>query len=115
MSAHTDIQVILGPDGNPEFAVIPFAEYKGLVSRARSKGALKEDLIPHEVVGLLVSGMSVARAWREHLGLSQAEVAKRLKITQAALSQIESGKSPRTATLKKLAKALGISVDQLLG
>jgi predicted transcriptional regulator len=115
MSARIDVQVIVGSDGKPEFAVIPFAEYEGLVSDARSTKARKKELIPHEVVGLMVSGMSAARAWREHFGLSQAEVAKRLKISQAALSQIESAKAPRAATLKKLARALSVSVDQLLG
>jgi transcriptional regulator with XRE-family HTH domain len=45
---------------------------------------------------------------RRKLGLTQAELAHRAGITQAALSQIESGHvSPRLDTLRRLAAALG--------
>ena len=54
------------------------------------------------------------RAWREHLGLTQAEVAARADMSQAALAQIESGKhKTRKATLTKLAEALGLNLEQL--
>ena len=73
------------------------------------------DAIPHEVVGLTIKkGYTLVRAWREYLGLTQKEVAKRMGITQAALSQMEAGeKRLRKATLEKLAAAMGISVEQL--
>ena len=48
------------------------------------------------------------RAWREYLGLTQDELVKRADITQAALSQIESGEhKARKATREKLARANG--------
>ena len=57
---------------------------------------------------------TLVRAWREYLGLTQKEVAKRMGITQAALSQMEAGeKRLRKATLEKLAAAMGIGVEQL--
>ena len=57
---------------------------------------------------------SLARAWRKHLGLSQKELADKMDITQAALSQMESGeKKLRKATLEKLAAALELAVEQL--
>jgi len=50
------------------------------------------------------------------LGLTQKEVAEKIGITQAALSQMESGeKKLRKATLEKLAEALGVSVEQIRG
>jgi len=56
----------------------------------------------------------MARAWREHLGQTQAEVAQRAGMTQAALSQIESGEhKARKATRAKLAAALGLKLEQL--
>ena len=66
--------------------------------------AQERDLIPNVVVRRnIIDNMPMARAWREHLGL-----------TQAALSQIEPGQhKPRKATLTKLAAALGITVEQL--
>lgn len=70
-------------------------------------------LIPHEVVGRLVAGASPLRAWREHLGFSQNDVAAMLGITQSAYAQLESSERPRKATLQRFASALGLSVDQL--
>ena len=71
--------------------------------------------IPHEVVSQMVrKDISRIRSWREHLGLSQKEVAQKMGITQAELSQIESTNSkPRKATLENLTDALGLSVEQL--
>lgn len=54
------------------------------------------------------------RAWREHLGLTQSEVAARMEISQAALAQIESPEAhPRKTTLRRVAQALGIQLEQL--
>jgi transcriptional regulator with XRE-family HTH domain len=48
------------------------------------------------------------------LALSQKEVAAKMGITQAALSQMESGeKKLRKITFEKLAGALEINVEQL--
>ena len=52
-------------------------------------------------------------AWREHLRLTQAEVAERMGITQSAYAQMEAAKRPRKATLQKVAHALGLELDQL--
>ncbi|MHB1015307.1 MAG: helix-turn-helix domain-containing protein [Desulfurivibrionaceae bacterium] len=74
------------------------------------------DYVPHEVVGLHIErDITYLRAWREYLGLTQAEVAERAGITQAALSQMESGEAKlRKATRKKLAKAMGLNPEQLI-
>lgn len=71
--------------------------------------------IPHEVVGLVVKkGMSLVKAWRAYLGMTQTEVAKKAGISQAALSQIEKSENKlRTATLEKLARVMDLSVEQL--
>jgi DNA-binding XRE family transcriptional regulator len=111
MSTPTSIQFIM-QDGNPAFVVIPYDEY------IRMRGPFIPDdgeSVPHEVVGLTIKkGYTLVRAWREYLGLTQKEVAERMGITQAALSQMESGeKRLRKATLEKLAAALGVGVAQL--
>ena len=107
MKIPTNIQYI-EQDGKPVFAVIPYDEYIKLLP--------SEDVtIPHEVVGLVIKkGMNLVKAWRTYLGITQSEIAKKAGITQAALSQMENTKNTlRTATLEKLAKAMGLSVDQL--
>lgn len=68
-----------------------------------------EDLIPNEVVGYMVrESLSPAAAWRKHLGLSQAEVAARIGISQPAYAQQEQAAKPRKATRQKIAAALGV-------
>jgi DNA-binding XRE family transcriptional regulator len=108
MSAPIDIQIINGQNGLPAFVVMPYEQFVREYGHERG-------LIPNEVVRrILVDDMTPAKAWREHLGLTQTEVAERAGMTQAALSQIESGQhKPRKATKSKLAEALGITVEQL--
>lgn len=54
-----------------------------------------------------------AKAWREFLRLTQADVATRMGIGPAACAQPEAAKRPRKAALPKLAEALGLSLHQL--
>jgi len=75
---------------------------------------MNSDLIPHEVVGMMVmDDLSPAAAWRKHPGLTQVEVAERIGISQAAYAQQEKAKKPRAATRKKIADAPGIDPDWL--
>ena len=48
---------------------------------------------------------------REHLGLSQAEAARRAKVTQQQLSKIENGVNCNISTFLKVCNALGIKID----
>ena len=114
MSAHTNIQII-SQNGHPAFVVIPYNEYIKVFPD--TVWVPEGGLLPHEVVGLTIKkGYTLVRAWREYLGLTQKEIAGKMGITQAALSQMESGeKKLRRETLKKLASALGIEVEQLGG
>lgn len=106
MNALTDIQIIKGADGRPAFVVVPYAEYvRGL--------AHEEGLIPHDVVSATVDGASPMKAWREYLGLTQAVVAARLGVSQAAYAQTEAAARPRKTTVTRVAKALRITVEQL--
>ncbi len=108
MNARTEFQVIVGADGKPAFVVIPYAQFQRL-QRTPARGA-----VPNAVVNLAYErGTGPMAAWREHLGLTQAEVAARIGITQAAYAQMERVKQPRKSTLEKVAHALGLEVEQL--
>ena len=48
---------------------------------------------------------------RQHLGLSQQEVAKKANITQQQLSKLERGANCNVATFLKVCNALGVSVE----
>jgi DNA-binding XRE family transcriptional regulator len=105
MNARTEFQIILGKDGKPAFVVVPFEEFEKL------KNTLT---VPNNVVNLSFDkDLTPMAAWREHLGLTQVQVASRMNITQAAYAQMERVKKPRKVTLLKVADALGLSIDQL--
>lgn len=117
----TKIQTIY-QGGVPAFVVLPFVDFaREHPEEARAIMASKlwtpeDDGVPHVVVGKVIKeGETYLRAWREYLGLTQTEVAERAGITQASLSQMESGVSKlRKATRIKLAAAMGINPEQLL-
>jgi len=114
MNEPTNVQII-NQNGHPAFVVIPYDEY---VRTFRKTPRIPESgNIPNDVVWLSIDkGYTLARAWRDYLGLTQTEIASRMGISQAALSQMESGeKKLRKASLEKLAKALGVTVEQLRG
>ena len=47
--------------------------------------------------------------------MSQGDIARALKLDRGYISNIENGKkNPTIATIEKLAKALGVSADELL-
>ena len=56
------------------------------------------------------------RELRERKDMSQLQLAKQAGVTQGYISDLEAGtkKNPSLAILKKLAKALGVSVGELL-
>lgn len=106
MNARTNIQIINGPGGNPAFVVIPYDEY--IANQAKGEG-----LIPHAVISATVDGATPVRAWREHLGLTQAEVATRMGVSQSAYAQQENSERLRKSSIERIAAALGISPAQL--
>ena len=111
MNTPTDIQIIT-QNGHPAFVVIPYDEY---IRMRRPFIPDDGESVPNDVVWLTIDkGFTLIRAWREYLGLTQKEVAEKMGITQAALSQMEAGeKKLRKATLEKLAVALGLGIEQI--
>jgi DNA-binding XRE family transcriptional regulator len=108
MNARTELQFIVGADGKPAFVVVPYDPFR------RMRGGFSQGTVPNEVVNLSYErGVSPMAAWREHFDLTQAEVAARIGIAQAAYAQMERAKQPRKATLEKVAAALGLEAEQL--
>lgn len=111
MNELTNHQVIT-QNGKPAFAVIPWDEYQKLL---QSQTDDSDIWFPNDVVKANVRGESLIKAWREHLGLTQEALAEMAGIKQPALARLEKAESnPRNATLKKLADAMEISVEQLI-
>ncbi len=119
----SNIQVI-EKDGVPAFYVLPaslWERVRGAVEDAEDAADLElfdrtDDgtRIPLEVVKAEIDGNHPIRAWREYKGLTLQSLADSAKVSKAYLSQIECGKRVgTTATLKKLALALGVPLNVL--
>lgn len=113
MTTHTNVQIINNKAGLPEFIVMPYSEYLSIINK-KEKFSF-DDAVPSEVVNMVfIDKYTTTKAWRMHLGLSQEEVASRIGISQPAYSQYEQSKKLRKTTLKKIANALEINVEQLM-
>ena len=55
------------------------------------------------------------RALREALGWDQSELARRARVSQSAVSRIEHGSAMSASTALRLAGALRVSVEELMG
>ena len=122
----SDVQII-EKDGEPEYAVIPFAEWERLraaaedVSDARAYDeAIAEtagqESVPGGVIDRLIAGENPVKVWREHRLLQQQALAERIGVSKGYLSQIESGKKDGTVSLyRNLAQVLDVSLDELVG
>ena len=52
---------------------------------------------------------------RTQKGISQGDIARELKVSRGFISTIENGKTnPTLSTIARIAKTLGVSVDELL-
>jgi predicted transcriptional regulator len=98
----------------PVAVVVPYEDYTAAFS-ADAAQERREATVPHEVAArVLREQISPVRAWREHLGLTQTELAGRMNISQSAFAQMEMPeRRARASTIKKIAAAMGIAPDQL--
>ena len=113
MTTLTNIQFIKNKTGVTEYAIVPFDIFQALIS-GNKQIKVEEKTIPHEVIKIIAhNGVTPIQAWREYLNLTQAEVAEKMGISQAAYSQMETAKKNRKATLQKIAEAMNIDYLQL--
>ena len=84
------------------------------VATAAFHEARDHERVPIELVDRLLAGENPVKAWREHRSLSQRALAERTGLNFAYLSQIETGaRKGSVATMKKLARALHVDLDDL--
>lgn len=113
MKTHINYQTI-DYQGNPAFVLVPWDDFKRI--RPLLEGdKIRAAGIPQEIVEAhLLREIPMIRAWREHIGITQKEIAARMGVSQAAVAKLEKpGARPRRTTLKKIAEALGISIENL--
>lgn len=110
MNGPTEYQTILH-EGRPAYVLVPVADWerlKPLLNAAREG-------IPQAVVEAhALRDVPLIRAWREHLGLTQQDVADKAGMAQSALARLERGETqPRDATPQRIADAMGLTLAQL--
>ncbi len=82
---------------------------------ALGEEAAHADYLPTGLVSRLLAGEHPVRIWREHRSLSQEQLAGNARIARSYLAEIEGGKKPGSLdAYRKLANALGLTVDDLM-
>lgn len=75
----------------------------------------RHDYISAEGMRALIAGESPVKVWRKERALTQVELAKRTKISQSHLAEIERGrKKASVSTIRALAKALHVEPGDLI-
>ena len=100
-------------NGRREYAVVPMPLFTRMSALLEADDGFR---VPGEIVNAILNGTHPVKAWREHGDLTQDALAAKAGISTAYLCQIETGKRQGAVkTLKALAKALGVSLDDLQG
>lgn len=99
------------------------AEYEALLAdrealedmRAYDAAMTKsEEGIPAAIVTRVLDGESPVRAFREWRGLTQGELAVKAGVSRVTIAELEIGrKAGSVKTLKAVADALGLTIDDL--
>lgn len=103
---------------------IPRAEFDRLVDAAEELDAIRaiedyhanpQDGLPHRYMVRLIDGEAPLAVFRDWRGLSQSDLARRAGVNRTQLADIEAGrKTGSVATLRKLADALDVALDDLV-
>ena len=81
----------------------------------RAQGRDEESFPASFVERLLLSSENPVRVWREHRGLTAAELARRANVSNAHISAMEMGASTGSVqTLRRIADALDTTIDTLV-
>jgi ribosome-binding protein aMBF1 (putative translation factor) len=110
-----------------EFAVLPMDDLRKLMGDAEMLADVKaydavkarlerkeDEVIPLEITERRLAGENPVKIWREHRGLTQEELSKASLVSRPMIAAIETRhKRGGIATLKKLAVALKVDLDNL--
>jgi DNA-binding Xre family transcriptional regulator len=110
---------VVGEQEPAELVVMTIEDFAEALEDAAAEAAYRhtrgQESIPDAVIGRLLAGELPLKVWREHRGLGLNELAAKAGVGRGYLSQIENGMRKGTAaTLRKLAAALGIEIEDLM-
>lgn len=100
------LQIIKSIDDKSEYVLLPFSVYTALgdeIEKALKKKYGKEDYVSFELTDYVDNPVALARI---NAGITQEELAKRMKVTQAYISKLEAQSKVTAKVLKKVKTAL---------
>jgi DNA-binding XRE family transcriptional regulator len=110
--------------GAPIYVILSYKEYEMMLEALEDKLDLiaieenkkdSSERFPLEFVEQLASGKNRVKAYREYRKYSQTKLAKLAGVSKQYISQIETGeRAGSTKTMKKIAKALKVDLDDLV-
>ena len=117
---------IIEKDGRPEYAVLPFEDYRRLIDLLDDNAdctaidrVLREDeagdTIPGEIVNAIMDGVTPLRAWRQHREFTLDMLVDQTGVSKEYLSQIENGRKSGTVDLfRRLSNVLDVALEDLI-
>jgi mRNA interferase RelE/StbE len=111
-----------------EMITIPLEDYQRLCEAESELAELRtydravatiesgeDELIPADYAKRLIAGEAPLRVWRELRGFNQTELARKAGVGRVQIVNLEKGvRGGSVATMKKLAAALGVGIDELV-
>ncbi|HVE43740.1 MAG TPA: helix-turn-helix transcriptional regulator [Gammaproteobacteria bacterium] len=100
------LQIIKSIDGKAEYVLLPFSIYNSLreeIEEALKKKYSSGDYVPFELTDYVDNPIALARI---NAGITQEELAKRMKVTQAYISKLEAQSKVTAKVLKKVKAAI---------
>lgn len=104
------------------FVMVPVEEYQRIMEALEDAADVKaydaavkrgEEAFPVDLFDRIDSGENGVRVFREYRGLTLKQLGGLAGVSEAYLSQIESGKRKGDRVLRKIAKALNVDVELL--
>lgn len=100
------LQIIKSIDGKAEYVLLPVNIYHALrdkIEEALKKKYSSEEYVPFELTDYVDNPIALARINAE---MTQEELAKRMKVTQAYISKLEAQSNVTAKVLKKVKAAI---------
>lgn len=115
---------IIKQNGKAAFVVLPIKDYSQMMKSLEDLEdiqAIEEfrdnetETFPLAVAEELADGVNPIKVFRQYRGLSQIELANEASVSKQYISQLENGeRDGTTRVLKNIAKALNLSLDDLI-
>lgn len=97
------LQIIRSAEGKAEYVLLPIKIYNALHDEIEKKLKQELDYIPFDPADYIDNPVALARI---KAGLTQDELAQRMKVTQAYISKLENQPKVTIKILQKVKKAL---------